>query len=115
MQGLSGLGSICKSSGYTSREWASQNCRACHNASLLVPLSLPETYGREAHFCQIILRREEIADCSERAYSSLSMADAKKLMMFSSDKEALSYAQEVSRASCTCFAVCQSMTLSWSH
>lgn len=50
--------------------------------------------------------REEIADCSERAYSSLSMADAKNLMMFSSDKEALSYAQEVSTASCTCLAVC---------
>ncbi|CAL5221569.1 g3785 [Coccomyxa viridis] len=38
--------------------------------------------------------REEIAECSERAYASLSTADAKKLMMFGSDQEALSYAQE---------------------
>ena len=42
--------------------------------------------------------REEIAECSERAYASLSTADAKKLMMFGSDQEALSYAQKVSAA-----------------
>ena len=41
-------------------------------------------------------RREEIAECSERAYTSLSVADAKKLMLFASDKEAMEYAQEVS-------------------
>ena len=45
--------------------------------------------------------REEIAECSERAYSSLSTSDAKKLMMFGSDQEALSYAQEVSAATVT--------------
>ena len=39
--------------------------------------------------------REEIAECSERAYTSLSVADAKKLMLFASDKEAIKYAQEV--------------------
>jgi len=38
--------------------------------------------------------REEIAECSERAYNSLSVADAKKLMLFASDKETIEYAQE---------------------
>ena len=107
-----GVGSICESSGNTSREWASQCCRACLNASLPVFVSSPEVLGERAHFCQIILCREEIAECSERAYSSLSTADAEKLMMFSSDKEALSYAHEVSTASCTSLGVCQSIALS---
>jgi 26S proteasome regulatory subunit N12 len=42
-----------------------------------------------------VLRRDEIAECSERAYASLAVADARKLMLFSSDQEALAYAQEV--------------------
>ena len=40
--------------------------------------------------------RDEIASCSERAYSSLSIVEAKKLMLFSSDAEALKYADQVS-------------------
>ena len=40
--------------------------------------------------------RDEIASCSERAYSSLTIAEAKKLMLFSSDAEALKYADQVS-------------------
>jgi 26S proteasome regulatory subunit N12 len=39
--------------------------------------------------------RDEIADCSERAYNTLSISDAKKLMLFKSDKEAEAYAAEV--------------------
>lgn len=42
-------------------------------------------------------RRDEIADCSERAYSTLSLSDAKKLMLFKSDKEAAAYAAEVTQ------------------
>ena len=50
-------------------------------------------WNRKLYYC-----REEIAECSERAYASLSTADAKELMLFGSDQEALSYAQEVSPA-----------------
>ena len=39
--------------------------------------------------------REEIAGCSERAYESLSVEDARKLMLFSSDQEAAAFAEEV--------------------
>jgi len=42
--------------------------------------------------------REEIASCSEAAYSSLSLADAQKLMMFKSQKEAEAYAKQVGPA-----------------
>jgi 26S proteasome regulatory subunit N12 len=42
-----------------------------------------------------MLCRDEIAECSERAYTSLSVADAKKLMLFRSDEEAAAYAKEV--------------------
>eukprot|EP00891_Asterochloris_glomerata_P003058 jgi/Astpho2/3058/e_gw1.00051.159.1_t len=38
--------------------------------------------------------RDEIASCSERAYSSLSIVEAKKLMLVSSDAEALKYADQ---------------------
>ncbi|KAI8471229.1 MAG: 26S proteasome regulatory subunit [Monoraphidium minutum] len=38
--------------------------------------------------------RDEIASCSERAYASLTLADAQKLMMFGSAKEAAAYAQQ---------------------
>ena len=40
--------------------------------------------------------RDEIAECSERAYATLSVADARKLMLLSSDQETLAYAEEVS-------------------
>jgi len=39
--------------------------------------------------------RDEIAGCSERAYESLSTKEAKRLMLFNSDKELASYAKEV--------------------
>ena len=39
--------------------------------------------------------RDEIASCSERAYKQLSVSEAQKLMLFSSAKEALQYAEEV--------------------
>ncbi|KAK9829073.1 hypothetical protein WJX72_003760 [[Myrmecia] bisecta] len=38
--------------------------------------------------------RDEIAGCSERAYAHLALPDAKKLMLFDSDQQALQYAQE---------------------
>lgn len=38
--------------------------------------------------------REEIASCSEAAYSNLRLADAQKLMMFKSPKEAEAYAKQ---------------------
>ena len=39
--------------------------------------------------------RDEIAGCSERAYASLSVADAERLLLFPSKKEVLDYAAEV--------------------
>ena len=39
--------------------------------------------------------REEIATCSEAAYSSLRLADAQKLMMFKSQKDVEGYAKQV--------------------
>ncbi len=42
--------------------------------------------------------REEIAGCSERAYESLSVADARKLMLFGSDQEATQFATEARRS-----------------
>ncbi|CAL8468664.1 g8204 [Coccomyxa elongata] len=38
--------------------------------------------------------RDEIADCSERAYKTLSISNAKKLMLFGSDQEAAAYAAQ---------------------
>ena len=39
--------------------------------------------------------RDEIAGCSEKAYNYLSIADAKKILMFSSDQELHEYITEV--------------------
>lgn len=39
--------------------------------------------------------RDEIAGCSEKAYNYLSIADAKKILMFSSDQELNEYITEV--------------------
>lgn len=41
------------------------------------------------------LCRDEIAGCSERAYGHLSVAEAKKMLLFKNDKEVLDYAAEV--------------------
>ncbi|KAK8930982.1 26S proteasome non-ATPase regulatory subunit RPN12A [Platanthera zijinensis] len=53
----------------------------------------PETY---AYFMDLLAKtvRDEIAGCSEKAYDSLSVADAKKILMFSSDQELLTYIDE---------------------
>ena len=39
--------------------------------------------------------RDEIASCSERAYKQLSVPEAQKLMLFTSAKEALQFAEGV--------------------
>ena len=45
--------------------------------------------------------RDEIAGCSEKVYDYLSFADAKKMLMFSSDQELLTYAEEVHLPFCS--------------
>lgn len=49
-----------------------------------------------AYFMEKLLStvRDEIAECSERAYSSLAIPEAKRLMLFSSDREVADYAEE---------------------
>lgn len=44
--------------------------------------------------------RDEIAGCSEKAYDSLSLADAKKILMFASDQELQAYVLDVSTWRC---------------
>lgn len=39
--------------------------------------------------------RDEIAGCSEKGYDSLSISDAKQMLMFSSDQELNQYITEV--------------------
>ncbi len=39
--------------------------------------------------------REEVASCSERAYNSLSVADAAAMMMLGSEAEVVEFAAEV--------------------
>ncbi|CAK9221766.1 unnamed protein product [Sphagnum jensenii] len=52
-----------------------------------------ETY---VYFMDLLAKtvRDEIAGCSEKAYDSLSVADAKKILMFSSDRELQGYVIE---------------------
>lgn len=49
-----------------------------------------ETY---VYFMDLLAKtvRDEIAGCSEKAYDSLTLADAKKILMFSSDQELQAY------------------------
>ena len=42
------------------------------------------------------MHRDEIAGCSEKAYDSLSLTDAKKILMFASDQELQAYVLDVS-------------------
>lgn len=42
--------------------------------------------------------RDEIAGCSEKAYDSLSISDARQMLLFSSDQELLEYIKEVSNS-----------------
>jgi len=43
-----------------------------------------------------LVHRDEIAGCSEKAYDSLAVADAKKILMFASDQELQAYVLDVS-------------------
>lgn len=51
--------------------------------------------------CLIVIGRDEIAGCSEKAYDSLSLNDARQMLLYSSDKELVEYINEV-----TCVAPC---------
>eukprot|EP00250_Pteridium_aquilinum_P012861 c20990_g1_i1 orf=450-1250(-) len=65
-----------------------------YNRVLSARQSVPhETYE---YFMDLLAKtvRDEIAGCSEKAYDYLSSADAKKMLMFSSDQELLTYAEE---------------------
>ncbi|THF94191.1 hypothetical protein TEA_004454 [Camellia sinensis var. sinensis] len=52
-----------------------------------------ETY---VYFMDLLAKtvRDEIAGCSEKAYDSLSINDARKILLFSSDKELFEYVKE---------------------
>ena len=54
---------------------------------------------------------EEIASCSEKAYSSLAVWDVKKLMLLRSDEEAQSYAIQVSMHAGPCILLEKFATL----
>ncbi|XP_074317604.1 26S proteasome non-ATPase regulatory subunit 8 homolog A-like [Silene latifolia] len=60
------------------------------SARQLVP---HETY---VYFMDVLAKtvRDEIAGCSEKAYDSLSLNDAKQMLLFSSDKDLLEYINE---------------------
>lgn len=45
--------------------------------------------------CQAGMRRDEIAGCSEVAYKSLEVSEAKRLLLLGSDNELADYALEV--------------------
>lgn len=45
--------------------------------------------------CLIVIGRDEIAGCSEKAYDSLSLNDARQMLLYSSDKELVEYINEV--------------------
>ncbi|XP_020594299.1 putative 26S proteasome non-ATPase regulatory subunit 8 homolog B, partial [Phalaenopsis equestris] len=65
-----------------------------YNSVLIARQTVPhETY---VYFMDLLAKtvREEIAGCSEKAYESLSVADAKKILMFSSDEELSTYIEE---------------------
>lgn len=65
-----------------------------YNRVLTARQSVPhETY---AYFMDLLAKtvRDEIAGCSEKAYDFLSIADAKKMLMFSTDQELLTYTAE---------------------
>ncbi|GMP96726.1 hypothetical protein CsSME_00045242 [Camellia sinensis var. sinensis] len=52
-----------------------------------------ETY---VYFMDLLAKtvRDEISGCSEKAYDSLSINDARKILMFSSDQELFEYIKE---------------------
>ncbi|KAH7279843.1 hypothetical protein KP509_37G039700 [Ceratopteris richardii] len=65
-----------------------------YNRVLTARQSVPhETYE---YFMDLLAKtvRDEIAGCSEKAYDYFSISDAKKMLMFSSDEELLTYVEE---------------------
>ncbi|XP_020576611.1 26S proteasome non-ATPase regulatory subunit 8 homolog A-like isoform X2 [Phalaenopsis equestris] len=73
-----------------------------YNSVLIARQTVPhETY---VYFMDLLAKtvREEIAGCSEKAYESLSVADAKKILMFSSDEELSTYIEEKAKESQPC-------------
>jgi hypothetical protein len=69
-------------------------------------------------FSCTFVHSDEIAGCSEKAYDSLSVADAKKILMFSSDRELQGYVIEVCPCSLfvhaypfSCFVISMFLTL----
>lgn len=52
----------------------------------------------------IIIGRDEIAGCSEKAYDSLSINDARQMLLYSSDKEVIEYINEVTSVA-PCFVL----------
>lgn len=47
------------------------------------------------NYVSIVICRDEIAACSEKAYAYLSITDAKRILMFSSDQELTNYVTQV--------------------
>ena len=43
----------------------------------------------------LVVYRDEMAGCSEKAYDSLSIENTRQMLLFSSDKELLEYIKEV--------------------
>ncbi|KAG6538002.1 hypothetical protein ZIOFF_003105 [Zingiber officinale] len=65
-----------------------------YNRVLSARQSVPhDTY---VYFMDLLAKtvRDEISGCSEKAYGYLSITDAKKILMFSSDQELLDYISE---------------------
>ncbi|KAL3619169.1 26S proteasome non-ATPase regulatory subunit 8 A [Castilleja foliolosa] len=65
-----------------------------YNRVLTARQTVPhETYG---YFMDLLAKtvRDEISGCSEKAYDSLSVNDAKQMLLFSSDKELLEYIEK---------------------
>ncbi|KAL7189139.1 hypothetical protein ACSBR1_038912 [Camellia fascicularis] len=65
-------------------------------------LSARQTVPHETcvYFMDLLAKtvRDEIAGCSEKAYDSLSINDARKILLFSSDKELFEYVKETYRS-----------------
>eukprot|EP00898_Chlorokybus_atmophyticus_P004503 jgi/Chlat1/5053/Chrsp33S05053 len=65
-----------------------------YNKVLSARNDIPDSaYG---YFMDLLITtvRDEVAGCSEKAYTSLKLGDARKMMMLPSDAEALEYAQQ---------------------
>ena len=62
---------------------------------LLLVLATAEDFNAVFSSVPFYSCRDEIAGCSEKAYDYLSISDAKKILMFSSDQELSQYITEV--------------------